>query len=91
MTESISWIPKLRPVLPQGTKTGKTSKELKTSFESVMATKQREHDIKLAWQAIRRAPDVRWDKINLAKERLESGFYLSREATEKTLENMLRA
>lgn len=91
MTESISWIPKFRAVLPGQTKTGKTSKEVKTSFENVMATRQREQDIKLAWQAIRRAPDIRLDKINLSKERLESGFYLSSQATEKIAENILRA
>jgi hypothetical protein len=32
-------------------------------------------DIKLAWEAIREAPDIRVEKVELAKERIEKNLY----------------
>lgn len=89
MTEPISWIPKIKPVSTKPTRASKTSEGKGASFEKVLTDKQQKYDIKLALEAIRRAPDIRLDKINLARERLKNGFYFSQEATQKIAEKML--
>jgi len=50
-----------------------------------------EEDIKLANEAIKEVPDVRQEKVNLAKERLESGFYNDKKVINVIAERLSRA
>lgn len=80
---------KLRPMQP--TKATKAGDAVHISPEAQSAL-QRQKDIQLARRAINEAPDIREDKVKLARERLDSGFYSQLDTVaavaDKIMENM---
>lgn len=95
MVRPISWVPevqgptKVGPLRPE--KIADRGDTFSISAEARSALR-RQKDIQLAWKAINESPDIREDKVKLARERLGSGFYNQPDGVaavaEKILESM---
>lgn len=71
-TTDIQGLTKLRPMKPTSVSTVGDAVHISPEAQAAL---RRQKDIQLARRVINETPDIREDKVKLARERLESGFY----------------